>query len=359
MNIRSTLAALALVAAAVSAPTLGVAQTTMTYTTYAPQAWASVQTDMWFMDEVEKRTAGKVKFERYFGGALTKPAETLPGIGQGVAQLGHGTHLYHLNLLGLSDVAQPYITSKADAAQKAFAELYETNKAVSAEYEAMGLKLLYAIANSEINLYSHKAIKKPADYQGLRIRALSGAAQYFTGLGASGVAIAWNEALDVFEKGGIDGLSSVTFDIGVSLGASELADHVSDAGGLGIFATVCTVMNLDYYNGLDPETKKIIDEVRAEAGAQYLNVFLPKVTAEAVEKLANRKQVEVSLHDPADRPAYEKVAAQVREKWIADMEAKGKPGREVMEQFISLVRKHEKDSTYVTGLEQVLNKRGQ
>ena len=76
-----------LVALASAAP--AEAQTKLVYSTYIPESFSVCACDSFFMDEVTKRTGGKIVFERYHASALLNAVDTAPGIGRGAADLGN------------------------------------------------------------------------------------------------------------------------------------------------------------------------------------------------------------------------------------------------------------------------------
>ena len=324
----------------------------MTYSSYSTPGWANVQSDLWMLDEIKKRSNGRIDFETYFGGALMGPRELVPATGQGVLQIANVPAQYTPDLLPLSDVVQPFITDKIDAASHAFRRLAKTNEALKEEYAKQNLKLLYTQVVSSNILVSNKIVKKPEDLAGMRIRAQSTVAEVIKEFGGTPVAMAWSEAVDLFSRQGLDGLSSAAFDISVISGTHEVAANYWDFGGAGTWATISTVMNLDTYNNLPDDLKKIIDDVSLEAEAKYLEL-LNKSIDDAVAKVKEAKNLTVTIADDASRKAISDVAAGAREKWIEKNEAKGLPARGLMEEYIALVREEEAKSTFVPGLKRL------
>jgi TRAP-type C4-dicarboxylate transport system substrate-binding protein len=47
------------------------AQTKLIFSTYVPETFSVTACDAFFMDEITKRTGGKITFERYYGGAVS------------------------------------------------------------------------------------------------------------------------------------------------------------------------------------------------------------------------------------------------------------------------------------------------
>lgn len=340
-----------------AAPTLATAQDhKLTYQSYASPAWATVQTDLWFMEEVKKRSNGAIDFETYYGNSLLGPTEIIPGTGQGVIHIGNVGPQYNPDLLPLSDVVQPFITPRLDAATYAVNRLYSENDAFRNEYESNNLKMLYTMAVTETVLATQKKVSSTEDIAGMRVRSQSSLAEVVNAFGGTAVSMPWSEGVDVFQRGGIDGLSSFAFDIAVSAGVQDIATHFHDFGQAGTWATVVTVMNLDAYNALPEDLRAVIDEVAAEGPAKYLEI-IDAVMETAVKKVADTETVEITLTPEEEIPLYKEKAKAAHDLWIQKLEGQGLPAQELMDQYLKLVAEAETESTYVPALQRALEMR--
>jgi len=145
----------------------------LTYATYIPDTFAMTKADIWFMDEVTKRTNGRITFEKYYSGSLLKASDILPGVASGAADIGNSVpSAYNRQDYPLSNITLPFVTTRVDSMTRAFKDLYDSNPQFRKEYESRGLKLLYAPAYGENTIWSTKEIAKPADVKGLRVRAV-------------------------------------------------------------------------------------------------------------------------------------------------------------------------------------------
>ena len=344
-------AAIALVAAV---PVAGQAQTKkLTYATYVPDIYAMVRADRWFMDEVQKRTNGKITFEPYYSGSLLKASDILPGVAAGAADLGNSVpSAYNRKDYRLSNITLPFITSHVDSVALAFKDLYEANAKLRAEYESKGLKLLYAPAYAENTIWSMKPIKAPSDVQGLKIRAVLAIGDALAKLGASTLAIPWPDALEGMQRGVVDAMSAAPFDTAVAGGLHEIAKYGSDMGRMGSYAVSATVISLRTWKSLDPETQKIMEQVAAETPAHYLKLINEEVD-NAVRKVADRVKsgkLEVFRFSEADVTSMrEKVGEAVWQEWIKTADAQGVSGKEMLEQYRALTAKYDTSSGYQPG----------
>lgn len=341
------------VAAGVLSPGVSAAQEyQFTYASYATPGWANVESDMWLLDEIMKRSEGRIDFEKYFGGSLTSPFELVPATGQNVIQIANVPTQYTPDLMPLSDVVQPFITDKLDAASRAYRRVSTENAALREEYEKLNLKLLYTQVVSGPIVISNRRIEKPGDLSGMRIRSQSTLADMIRHFGGTPVAMNWSESVDVFSSGGLDGLSSAAFDIAVISGAHELASDFWDLGGAGAWATVTTVMSLDAYNALPEDLQEIIREVALEADEVYLEI-LNETIDEQVARAASEPGLTVTISSDDVRQEVREAGERFREEWIENLEAKGLQARSVMEDYVRYVREEEATSNFVPALQRL------
>lgn len=350
-----TLRAAALAAAVALAPTAAHAQDgqtiTLTYATYFPASFTFVEVDDWFMDEVTARTDGRVEFETYYGASLLKALDVIPGLSAGAADLATGAPGYNVDMLPLSSVIQPYITNKADAAVRAFVELYDTVPALKEEWEGQNMKLLYALAAGENTLWTLEPVTSAQDLEGKRIRATLGIAQSLETLGATTVALGMQDGVEGLKRGVVDGFASSPFDLGVLVGLHDIANYANDAGDMGIYGIVTMAVNLDAWNRLPEDVRAVMEEVAAEVPDKFIEVT-NRAVSEAVDELLATPSLTYAPTSPEEDARWkEATASAVWDSWVESMEERGLDGRPVLETYIELVRKHEANAEYVPGFE--------
>lgn len=332
----------------------------LNYATYLSNNSTITKTDIWFMEEVTKRSNGRITFEPYFSGALLNAKDLFPGLERGAVDFATGTPAtYNPKEYPLSSVVLPYITDKADAVTKAFGELVETNAALREEYRRHNLRFLWTLAFPEGTLWSNKRIDEAKDLKGLRVRATLGVADALSMLGATVVPLSHTDGMEALKRGAIDAFASSPFDSAVINGLNKIAAFGSDGGRMGIYAVSTSAINQRKFESLDAEAKRIILEVAAEAPAQYLKL-LNEVIEQAADKLAKSEGGAeiVRFNDEQVRAWREATAGKVQEKWLSFAKSAGVDGKPVLEQFVALVRQYEPASKYVPGFELYARRRG-
>jgi len=355
------LAALALACSAASAAVLpAAAAEKLVYASYVSEVYTISKTDIWMMQEVEKRTQGRIKFETYFSGALLKAPDLYPGLQSGAADVVMGVpSAYNRNDYRLSNFVLPYISSKADAVAKALGEVFAGNADLRKEYEGRGAKVLYVVPWSENTFWSQKPVTKVDDFKGLKVRSLQAIADSMKKLGATPVAMAWPEALESLTRGVVDVVSSAPFDSAVLGGLHEVARYGSDAGDMGIFSIAVTSVSLQRWNALPAADRKIIEEVAAEAPAHYL-AGLDEELNKAVDKLcAYKGNLQINLFSEAEAQKVKATAAApVHADWAAWAKEANKSADTdaILKRYVELVRKYEPDSKWLGGFQRYVAK---
>ncbi|MEZ5817608.1 MAG: TRAP transporter substrate-binding protein DctP [Hyphomicrobiaceae bacterium] len=334
----------------------------MIYATFFADFYAGSKADIWFMEQVEKRSGGEIKFERYWNQALLRAPDLMPGLRSGAADIVNSSaSIYNIKEYPLANVMMPYLTTRGDAVMKAWRDLYKNNKDIRNEFESKGAKLLYAFAWAENSVWTKKPITKSDDFKGLKVRAVPPIAEPIRKLGATPVALAWAEGIEALQRGVVDGIGSTPFDSAVHAGMHEVAKYGNDFGGTGIYAIGAIAISLARYNKLSEKHRKIIDEVAAEMPEQAAKALNASVDA-AVDKLcAAKDKLVVSKFSDADKKKiYEIAGVGLQQDWLKRVKAETKvDGKALLDEFVGYIRKYEKDSTYVPGFERYEKKCGQ
>ncbi len=330
------------------------------YATYFSDVYSASKTDLWFMGEIEKRSGGEIKFEKFWNQSLMKGAELFPALRSGAADVVNGAPSgYNVREYPLANVLLPLTSQKADAVALAWNKLYAENAAFRNEFESKGAKVLYAGPWAENSVWSRKPLVKADDYKGIRIRAVPPISEAYSALGSTPVALTWPDGLEGLQRGVVDAMTG-PFDSTVLGGAHEVGKFGGDGGALGIYAMAVVAISHDRYKKLSEKHRKIIDEVSAEALKMSLK-FNDESVGGVVDKLCGMKEkLSISVTSAEELEKIRKVAvAPLQEAWLKRVKSETKAdGPAMLAQFLGYVREFEKSSTYVPGFERYLQKCG-
>ncbi|MFV0299023.1 MAG: TRAP transporter substrate-binding protein DctP [Hyphomicrobiaceae bacterium] len=334
---------------------------TLVYATFFADVYSGSKNDIWFMDELTKRSKGELKFEKYWANSLVAATDLMPSLSGGAADIVNGAPVaYNGRDYPLAGVMMPFLTTQLDSALLAWRDLYRNNKDFRNEFEKQGVKVLYPFAWAENTIWSRKPVSKISEFKGLKVRAPPPIAKAILLLGGTPVAIAWTEGIEALQRGVVDAFSSAPFDSAVHGHMQDVAKYGNDLGGSGIFGVNVVAMSLRRYNSLSPELRKIIDDVSEgmpAKGVKFNDVSIDS----AVDKLcAMKSALTTTPFDKADRERVQKeVAAKLQEDWIKRVNATTKvDAKALLKEFVGYIRKYEPQSTYVPGFERYEKKCG-
>lgn len=329
----------------------GQAQDGIIYSTYAHQDAISTQGNLWFLEEVEKRSNGKFQVQdTFFSGALLKGADQIQGLGDGIADAGYVCSGYDITRFPLASVAEmPYLTEKGDALAKAMNELYETYPPLKEEYHRNNLELLGTESPSPMILGTgtDMTIDAATDLEGLKIRSYGAYAELLQeGGGIVPVVVEVAEIGTAMQTGLIDGYSTLPLWYPAAANFIPLTTNIISPG-IGTYYTCNLSMNLDTYNALDEDVKQIIKEVRAEYPQKTI-----ELTAEgdqATIEQGTEAGINFYKFTPEEVDAWQETldVESLREEWIAERQQYTDADvGEFVDKLIPLVEKYEAESTY-------------
>ncbi len=312
-----------------------------------------------YFDQVTKKTGGKVTFEWFYGGVLLKATDVFPGISRSVVDIGFTVPAaFNPREYPISDITLPFVTENPGAASMAFRDWYNTTPAVQNEFKKNDVHMLLSLPAAENVLWSMKKINTAADLKGMRIRTLLGPAEVLTALGATAVTVPYTDAIDLLSRGGVDAISTTPFEQGVMDGLPNMVNHLSNAARMGIFATVVTGINLKKWNSFPKPLQDIFTSSANDALMFYVSEQ-SKEADKSVDILLKSTKVQVSTLDAAEAKRWRDATNEaVMKKYLDKAARNGANGQQLVDSYIALVRKYEKESPYVTGVDRFLAKKG-
>jgi len=304
--------------------------------------------DRWWAQELEKRSGGKVKIEFYWSQGLVKIPESLEAASSGITDISFFATGYFGGQLPLSTSSQLfYLTEKPDAMSRAMMDVYNAFPAFRDEYEKKNNVKVLTFSGCTPNIVGvRKPWKGLKDFEGKKIRVFPGWEEAVSKLGGTPVTISWGEIYTSLENGVIDAYTGTMWDLAGIGKFYEQAPYILDLK-QGSCAMAVTVINLDSWNKLPDDVKKIMEEVTQESIGKQAELYME---ADAriynVYKNADVKTLEFS---PEDVNKFRDLIVPKRwDNWKKDMESKGQPGVEFFDKLTSAIKKHEPQSTYLS-----------
>lgn len=287
--------------------------------------------------KLEEVTNGRLKIEIYGGGALGKAAEQYDLAVEGTADIVLTNPAYYPGRLPLHDVSElPLIFPKDSAsATNVFTELHDMFPEMMAEF--VDVKCISWAALTSRQIQTIKPVRTLEDLKGLKLRVTGGIpSETVELLGAVPVAMAPTEVYTALERGTVDG-SLFEWEGYYAFKLHEVAKSTTMVD----LATTShlMVMNQKRYESFPPDVREAVDTLLGANASKLYAQVIDRLDKQAFDKIMAGGQVLIEI-SAAEKDRFLQAVIPQREKWAADMEAKGLPGKKVLESAIELSKKY-------------------
>jgi TRAP-type C4-dicarboxylate transport system substrate-binding protein len=337
------------VAAALGAPALsGLAQQSVTlkfHTFMAPTSNVWLNMHKAWMNQVEKDSKGRIKFEAYpamqLGGT---PVQLYDQVRDGVVDITWtlpGTTAGRFPRVEVFEL--PFIMSNAEATSKAYWEYVQT--VAPDEFKETHVLALNVHGPGCIHTVD-KPVKSVNDMRGLKLRAPTRQVTKLVGaLGAIPIGMPLPQIPDALTKGTIQGCV-IPWEVVPAVKVQELTKYSAEfdpAGGSLYTTTFVMPMNKAKYESLAPDLKKIIDANSGLATSGWLG------KVQQAGDIPGRKAAvahgnTIFTVSAAEAQEFRRRSRQIEVEWVADMDKRGLNGRKLLDTAKSLIEKHTKST---------------
>ncbi|MFC1860769.1 TRAP transporter substrate-binding protein [Chloroflexota bacterium] len=305
-------------------------------------AYASVHGDLVYFDEIEKATKGRVKIETYYSQSLAKGTEVWTAVQTGVADIGWAFHGYWPGMTPVSDViALPFMPFETGVqASGVLYKLIQKFPSLQKEYAGTHTLMHWTTAPYFITT-TNKQVKTMEDLKGLKLRIPGGPpTDAFKALGATPTMVGMSDCYMAMQKGVIDGMGMPVGAINVFKLYEVIKYYTHVPLFVGYFSLP---VNINKWNSLPPDIREAIDSISGyERSRWYSNirndVMWGPVRKDMAKFESEGGHVIEEYTIPAEELArWQEVAAKpVWDAWIAKMDAKGVPGKAILDEALRL-----------------------
>jgi len=293
-----------------------------------------------FAKELEEVTNGRIKVTVYHGGALGKGTEQYDLAATGTADIALSNIEYFPGRFPLHEgCALPLLLPKdAVSAGKVLTATHEKFPEMQAEFKDVKFIGWSGLASRVIHT-AKEPVRTVDDLKGLKIRATGSiSSATIEAMGAIPVVIAPTEVYTALERGTLDGVVW-EWEGFHAFKLEEVAKYTTlvDVNTTAHFA----VMNRDKYESLPPDIREAIDSISGMAFAKLYGETMDRMGNEAFDMIKASGKQEFYTPPAAEKERFAKATMPVTEKWVTDMEAKGLPGKEILEYITQLSAQYE------------------
>ena len=304
-----------------------------------PQATIPSKAIKPWIEKVQAESGGKIKIEQYDAMALGgKPPELYDQAKDGVVDLIWTVIGYTPGRFPATEAFElPFMMTTGEATSKAMQEYCE--KYCADEFK--DVKVIGWHTHGPGLIHSKDPVNKLEDMNGLKIRGGTRVVnQMLEKLGSTPIGMPVPAVSESLSKGVITA-TTIPWEVTPALKVSELVkNHTTFSGKNGLYtATFVVAMNQASYDKLPDDLKKVID---ANSGMVAAEMFGKAMDAGDVvgKGIAEKAGNNIIVLDEAETQRWKDTATPLIDAWAAEMEGKGKPGKEMVEAAKMLIEKY-------------------
>jgi len=292
-----------------------------------------------FVARAEELSGGRLQFEYYPSENLGAPQEFVTLADSGVidvAMISPGYVSAQLPLSGVADL--PGMSTDPCRAALALEPLFAEGGVLSrADFAPDGLRPLVVgvVTGYEVMTGGGRVVTDPADVAGTQLRSSGGTIdRTVQDLGASPVAMPVTELYEAVARGTVDGtvlgpMSALPYRL------DEAATNSTLGAQLGSFTITYSIAER-VWDRLPPDLQRALTQAGLET-TRHLCGAVAAYDARARDELTAGG---LAFHEltPTELQRWREAVAPVREKWVADMERMGLPGRVALDDLLAAQR---------------------
>ena len=320
----------------------------LSFATYYPGtiSWADVEHA--YIDEIEKRSGGRLKVAKKHWKGLFGAKELQGAVGDGAVDMAWSSPLYTPadNPIRTLLIGGPFLGKYVDVPPLAFTHLYDTWEPAREDFHKHNVVPLYIRPGPQMGMALKGEIGSPDDLAGKKIRAHG--AVFSKGLKNMGAVPVLVEAFDIEQQmraGNLDGTSE-TGGLSWALYAKNIPGTTLVDPRIGPYGAGHMIMNKEKFEGLPDDLRKMLTDMRYEW--TILATRWVAFDAARTKKVIEENDYPLVRFTDEQFAAWrekmkidEEIAAQVEE-----LEAKGVPAREAVSRFKAISAILDKTSVY-------------
>lgn len=206
---------------------------TLKYDCYIGSTAEPAQLDNWFLDELTKRSDGRINIKKFWSGSLHKVGQHLPAIRDGISEISLISYGYYPSDVPLSRGLEWYYRGcdYADALLHICRDIYAGTPELRREWEERNnAKVLYFTNWSYCPFIMKKPLAGVADLKGKKVRGYGIGADTINRLGGRGMPIVAGEVYTSLERGILDGAFAFAFITAEKMKLHEQAPYIIEGG---------------------------------------------------------------------------------------------------------------------------------
>ncbi len=307
------------------------------YSHFAPPGHWSNWGNTVLLDEIEKRTNGKIKTRLYVAEALGKAAEHYNMVMTGRAEMGEFTTGFAPGTFPLCDVLKlPFCWNSALEGSLVAGHMLRSG--FLDETLRKDVKTVAINMTIPLKIWTKKPVTTFEGLKGLRLRVSGGLdIQTIEALGINAIGMPLPEVYPALEKGVIDG-GVYGEENAVDFKYAEVAKYMIDLPLC--YAVHLIFLNKKVWDSLPKDTQTTLEEVFRDTEIHWgetADVLVRESHKKILKEKYDYKIVDLA---PAEVAKIKAATSRVKDDWIASMEKKGLPGKKNYDAMIDTMKRY-------------------
>lgn len=295
----------------------------------------------YFIPEVDRRLAEtgnyKIRWNKAFGGTIAKTRGVLDSMEHDLADIGIITTPYHPDKVPFHNLpyATPLVTSDIGLVARTMSDLIKKYPILSEAWAKHRLVFLTTAGSIDTyQVYTNYEVKTLADFEGRKIAGVGLNLRLLTGLDAAPVNSGISDWYNNLATGLVDGVIG-WIEGSIAYRLYEVAPYMVDVK-LGAVATKAIVVNDRTWADLPDEVRNVLRET-AEDYRDELARETDRRAAHSRELYLEYGGKILTLTDE-QRRQWAIGLPNLAGDWVQDMEERGYPGREILQDYMDVMR---------------------
>lgn len=292
-------------------------------------------------ETLEKRSGGRISVKRFPGATMGPTPGHYDFARTGQADVSWFLHGGTPGRFPLTEIVNlPFLVGSAEIGTKVLNDAELRSKWLDAEHKGTRVLMLFTHQPGGPHM-SKKPIRTLDDFKGQRIRFASPTVREFIqALGATPVGVSPTEVAEQLQKGTLDGAFMDYGGVGIAFKLGGIVKYSTDM--YSFVTSFGLVMNEDFWKKLGPEGQRLVMETTTgkekEIGEAWDGLDAPG------KKAVVDGGGQVIRPAPEEMAKFRKIAADLSEAHVKQLEAKGLTARQVYATMKALAEKHAKTS---------------
>jgi len=296
--------------------------------------------ELW-IKRMEETARGRLKITNYPGDVLTTNKNALEACATGICDFARLTNSVVPGKFPLMDLlSSPGIGITSSEMGGYILMKFFNNHPELVEKELPGVKFLFGYTIAGMAIGTGKVpVRRVEDLRGLKLRVGGrGPAEFYKALGATPVMLSDADIFMSMEKGVIDSWNSSMNAVAL-LSLHEVTKYYTRTSFF--VGPNVTIMNLKLWNSLPSDMQTQIMRVKGIEWAVETGRIHDRLIKEDTEKAIKEGGEYITL-SPEERARWRKVAGSLWDKEVARLNARGLPGRALLDEVLQLVEEYGK-----------------